>query len=50
MKESKSIDPSLLSNPFEYSTLVLYQDGSIVSRAIIDKDVGTVTGFTFNEG
>ena len=30
--------------------LVSYQPGSIVSRAIIDKDSGTLTLFAFDEG
>jgi quercetin dioxygenase-like cupin family protein len=30
--------------------LVRYQDGSVVSRTIIDKKTGTVTLFAFDEG
>ena len=30
--------------------LVEYQDGAVVSRAIIDKNVGTVTLFAFDRG
>jgi len=30
--------------------LVDYQEGSVVSRTIIDEDVGTVTLFAFDEG
>lgn len=30
--------------------LVEYQEGSVVSRAIIDKKMGTVTLFAFDEG
>lgn len=30
--------------------LVEYQDGSVVSRAIIDEKMGTVTLFAFDEG
>lgn len=30
--------------------LVSYQEGSIVSRTIIDKETGTVTLFAFDEG
>lgn len=30
--------------------LVSYEEGSIVSRAIIDKDTGTLTLFAFDEG
>lgn len=31
-------------------TLVGYQDGAVVSRTVIDKPVGTVTMFSFDEG
>lgn len=48
MKERKPIDPRLLANPFTYSDLVQYQDGSIVSRTIIDKEEGTITAFAFD--
>jgi len=30
--------------------LVAYQDGAVVSRTIVDTDVGTVTAFAFDEG
>ncbi len=30
--------------------LVQYQDGSIVSRTLIDKETGTVTAFAFDKG
>jgi len=50
MKEKKTIDPRLLANPFTYSDLVQYQDGSIVSRTIIDKEEGTITVFAFDLG
>ena len=30
--------------------LIGYQEGSVVSRTIIDKDAGTVTLFAFDEG
>ncbi|MFX1457792.1 MAG: cupin domain-containing protein [Promethearchaeota archaeon] len=30
--------------------MVDYQDGSIVSRTLINKDVGTVTLFSFDQG
>lgn len=50
MKESKPIDEQLLAAPIHFAGLVGYQDGSIVSRAVIDKDVGTVTVFAFDKG
>jgi len=30
--------------------LVQYQDGSVVSRTLVNKKVGTVTAFAFDEG
>lgn len=49
-KETKSIDPKLVGKPFSYADLVAYQEGSVVSRTIIDKAEGTVTVFAFDEG
>ena len=50
MKKSKPADPKLIAKPLDYPQLVDYQDGSIVSRAVIDKEVGTVTLFAFDKG
>jgi hypothetical protein len=36
MAERKGTDRKLLSKVFDYNELVSYQDGSIVSRTIID--------------
>ena len=32
------------------TTLADYQDGAVVSRTLIDKQVGTITAFAFDEG
>ena len=50
MRESKPVDPHLLAATLDLAKLVDYQDGSVVSRAIVDKDVGTVTVFAFDKG
>ena len=50
MKKSKSADPKLISTPLDYAKLIDYQEGAVVSRAIIDKEVGTVTLFAFDKG
>jgi len=52
MKENakESSSGSLAAKPARLSGLVEYQDGSIVSRTIIDKEAGTVTLFAFDEG
>jgi len=50
MKESKPADPKLSGIPLNYPNLVDYQDGSIVSRAVIEKEAGTVTLFAFDKG
>ncbi|MGM0441979.1 MAG: cupin domain-containing protein, partial [Elusimicrobiota bacterium] len=36
--------------PFKYSDMVHYQEGSIVSRTIIEKGTGSVTLFAFDAG
>jgi quercetin dioxygenase-like cupin family protein len=47
----KESSPRTLSaKPARLSELVEYQDGSIVSRTIIDKETGTVTLFAFDQG
>lgn len=46
----KSGPADLLGKHLRMSDLVSYQEGSIVSRTLIDKAVGTVTIFAFDEG
>jgi len=41
---------NLLGNTVSLKDLVDYQEGSVVSRTIIDKKTGTVTLFSFDEG
>ncbi|MFP4012546.1 MAG: cupin domain-containing protein [Chitinispirillaceae bacterium] len=45
----KGTDQTLVGHPFSYSDLVNYQDGAVVSRTVIDHDVGTVTVFAFDQ-
>ncbi len=45
--DSKATPPSEV---LEMAGLVDYQEGSVVSRAVIDKETGTVTVFAFGEG
>ena len=49
MTERKGTDRKLLAKVFNFSDLVSWQEGSIVSRTIIDKNEGTVTVFAFDE-
>jgi quercetin dioxygenase-like cupin family protein len=50
-KEQKKDGPeSLVSAVNRLADLLDYQKGSVVSRTIIDKKVGTVTLFSFDEG
>ncbi len=49
-QERKGTDCKLVATPFCYDDLVAYQEGSVVSRTIIDKNEGTVTVFAFDEG
>jgi len=39
-----------IGTAFTLADQVAYQDGSVVSRTLIDKGVGTVTLFAFDEG
>jgi quercetin dioxygenase-like cupin family protein len=36
--------------PFKYEEMIGWQDGSIVSRTLIDQKTGSVTLFAFDEG
>lgn len=49
-RESKPIEDKLIAHPFSWADLVSYQEGSVVSRAIIDKAEGTITVFAFDQG
>ena len=40
----------LIGKALTLSDLVSYQDGSVVSKTLIDKKVGTVTLFSFDAG
>ncbi|MFA7404874.1 MAG: cupin domain-containing protein [Pelobacteraceae bacterium] len=40
----------LIGNALTLSELVSYQDGSVVSKTLIDKKIGTVTMFSFGAG
>jgi quercetin dioxygenase-like cupin family protein len=40
----------LSKKPVKLVDLINYQNGSIVSRIIVDKKVGTITLFAFDEG
>jgi quercetin dioxygenase-like cupin family protein len=46
MAEEKGITSQVLT----MTDLIGYQDGSVVSRTLIDKQVGTITLFAFAEG
>ncbi len=41
---------SLIGQVVDLANVVDYQDGSIVSRTILDKEVGTITLFAFDAG
>jgi len=51
MKENRKENMEYFSaTPTRLVDLIDYQDGSVVSRTIVDKGVGTVTLFAFDEG
>jgi quercetin dioxygenase-like cupin family protein len=50
MKKEASDKEKMIGNALKLGDLVGYQDGSIVSREVINKKTGTVTIFAFDEG
>jgi len=48
-KEQRDME-KLVAQAIRLTDLADYQDGSVVSRTIIDKKMGTVTFFAFNDG
>jgi len=40
----------LIGNALTMGDLVAYQDGSVVSKTLIDKKIGTITLFSFDSG
>jgi len=50
MDQKQSETEKLKAQALKLSDLVEYQDGSVVSRTIIDKKAGTLTLFAFGEG
>ena len=49
-KENNAITFEVDSNPVNLFGLIDYQEGSVVSRTIVDKATGTVTLFAFDKG
>ncbi len=49
-EQKPDTDNSLTGKVFSYADLVNYQEGSIVSRTIINKPSGTITLFAFYKG
>lgn len=47
MNENKG---AVIGEPLTMNELAAYQDGSVVSRTLIDKKIGTLTLFAFDEG
>ena len=49
-KKESSEKEKLIGKTLKMADLVGYQDGSVVSREVINKKTGTVTIFAFDEG
>ena len=51
VKENKTenVEP-VYAKPVRLADLIDYQEGSVVSRTIVDKEAGTITLFAFDEG
>jgi len=41
---------TLIAKSIEMNGLVSYQSGAVVSRTLIDREIGTITLFTFDAG
>ena len=50
MKRNSTVLESCLAKPVLLAQLIDYADDSVVSKTIIDKPVGTLTLFAFDEG
>ena len=50
MEPEKGIGKKLEAQTVKLIDLIGYQEGSVVSRTIIDEEAGTVTLFAFDEG
>jgi len=48
--DKKPVDENVFAKPLLLADLIDYQDGSVVSRTIVDRKTGTVTLFAFDEG
>jgi quercetin dioxygenase-like cupin family protein len=46
----KKADDTLIGRALALADLVHYQPGSVVSRTLIDKQIGTLTLFAFDDG
>ncbi len=49
-EKKPTVDAKLLAQAQRLASLVDYQEGSIVSRSVIDQPTGTVTLFAFDRG
>jgi quercetin dioxygenase-like cupin family protein len=49
-RDKEKMSKTELVQPLKMADLVEYQEGSVVSRTIIDKKAGTVTLFSFDKG
>ena len=50
MDKAVQIDKELLAKVSDIAGMVQYQDGTVVSRTILDRPAGTVTLFAFDKG
>jgi quercetin dioxygenase-like cupin family protein len=41
---------SLLGQALDLKSLISYQDGSVVSKTLVDRGIGTITLFSFDAG
>ena len=48
--KNDSATSEITGKPFKLKELVAYQPNAIVSRTLVEKDLGTITIFAFDEG
>ena len=49
-KKRKAEVEAIYNKPVQLVNLIEYQNGSVISRTIVDKEAGTITLFAFDKG
>jgi quercetin dioxygenase-like cupin family protein len=49
-ENQNKVDENMLAQVVDLASMVDYQEGSVVSRTIVEKNTGTITLFAFDKG